>query len=277
MPELPEVAAAARIAQCVLAGQVVASVDTHHPAQRRALPSREARRIAGRTVVRVERRAKHQHLILDDGAIVAVHFRMNGDWEVARPGAPLPRFARVVFTLADGRRLCLVDSRALCHVTYHPPGRPPRLALGPEPDELTPEALRRAIGRRNGAVKTTLLDQRVVAGLGNIYAAEALWRARIHPALRVGRLSDAQLRALVRGIRAAINDGFARQGRYRGADSTRPFKVYDREGRPCARCHTPVTRIAQAGRSTYFCPQCQHAPVGARTRATPRRSPAARP
>ncbi|MBM3908261.1 MAG: formamidopyrimidine-DNA glycosylase [Gemmatimonadetes bacterium] len=264
MPELPEVEAAAQTARRILAGRIVVAVSTHHPSQRRALPARDARRIAGRTVVRVERRAKHQHLVLDDGAIVAVHFRMNGDWELAGAASPLPPFARVVFTLADGRRLCLVDSRALCHVAYHPPGHPPQLALGPEPDALSPEILRHALARRTGAIKTTLLDQGVVAGLGNIYVAEALWRARLHPALRAGRLTDAQLRALTRGIRAAIADGFARQGRYRGGAEARPFKVYDREGLPCARCRTPVRRIAQAGRSTYFCPHCQGAPTGAR-------------
>jgi formamidopyrimidine-DNA glycosylase len=117
--------------------------------------------------------------------------------------------------------------------------------------------LRDALAWRTGPIKTVLLDQRVVAGLGNIYVAEALWRARVHPALRAGTLSERQVHALVRGIKAAIADGFARQGRYRAGLPDRPFKVYDREGLACSRCRTTVERITQAGRSTYWCPGCQ--------------------
>lgn len=272
MPELPEVELAAATARRALVGRTLVSVTTHHASQRRALPLRDSRRVAGRQVLRVERHGKHQHVVLDDGAVLAVHFRMNGDWEPANAGDALPRFARIVFTTADGVRLCLVDSRALCAVTYHPPGRPPALALGPEPDVLTVARLREALARRSGPIKPVLLDQRVVAGLGNIYAAEALWRARIHPSRAARTLSDTELRALVRGITGAIADGFARQGRYREGTRERPFKVYDREGSPCARCHGPVARAAQAGRSTYFCPACQRP-----ERARRRRSRAAAP
>jgi formamidopyrimidine-DNA glycosylase len=209
--------------------------------------------------VRVERHAKHQHIVLDDGATVAVHFRMNGDWALGRIDEPLPRFARIVFDATDGTRLVLVDSRALCAAVYYAPDNPPVLALGPEPDELTASVLRDLLADRKGPIKPVLLDQRVVAGLGNIYAAEALWRARLHPA-RAARLLDAgEVRALVRGIKAAIADGFARQGRYRGGTPERPFKVYDREGHPCTRCRTEISRVTQAGRSTYFCPTCQPA------------------
>lgn len=219
-------------------------------------------------MVRVERHAKHQHLVLDDGAVVAVHFRMNGDWEPGRSSAPLPRFARIVFDATDGARLALVDSRALCTATYHAPGAPPRLVLGPEPDALSAPQLRRVLARRRSAIKPALLDQRVVSGLGNIYAAEALWRARIHPARRASTLTAAECRSLVRGIQAAIADGFRRQGRYRDGTRETPFKVYDREARPCARCRTPVARVTQSGRSTYFCPTCQK---GGRNRPVARR------
>jgi formamidopyrimidine-DNA glycosylase len=260
VPELPEVEAAASVARLALIGRRLVSVTTRHPSQQRALPARDAQRVVGRTVVRVDRLAKHQHLVLDDGATVAVHFRMNGDWEVVRTGDPLPRYARVVFATAEGVRLCLVDSRALCTAVYHPPGKPPRLALGPEPDALTVDQLQAVLTRRVGPIKTSLLDQRVVSGLGNIYVAEALWRARIHPAHRARSLGIAQLRALVRAIKAAIADGFARQGRYRDGRRERPFKVYDREGCACPRCRSSVRRIVQSGRSSYFCPACQRAP-----------------
>ncbi|MHB8837851.1 MAG: Fpg/Nei family DNA glycosylase [Gemmatimonadaceae bacterium] len=259
MPELPEVDFAARIARRALVGHTVVAVTTHHAAQRRALPARDVRRIVGRQVVRVERRAKHQHIVLDDGAIVAIHFRMNGDWDEVGAGAPLPPYARIVIEVSGGGRLCLVDSRALCTAAYHAPGAPPRLDLGPEPDALTADHLRVVLARRSGPVKSVLLDQRVVAGLGNIYVAEALFRARVHPASAAKSLTPTQLRALVRGIKAAIADGFARQGRYRSGQRERPFSVYDREGRACTRCRTPIQRISQAGRSTYFCPACQRA------------------
>lgn len=262
MPELPEVEAAAAVARRILVGRVLASVSTHHASQRRSLPPRAVQRIVSRRVVRVERHAKHQHIVLDDGAIVAVHFRMNGDWSLANAQDPLPAYARIVFATTDGMRLCLVDSRALCTATYYAPGAPPTLALGPEPEALTTGPLRVALARRTGPIKTVLLDQRVVAGLGNIYVAEALWRARIHPAHRARSLSERQVRALVRGIKAAIADGFARQGRYRAGRRDHPFKVYDREGLACPRCRVKVARMTQAGRSTYWCPGCQGRPTG---------------
>lgn len=270
MPELPEVEIAARIARQALVGRVLENVTPHHPSQRRLFPPRDQRRVAGRTVAAVERRAKHQHIVLDDGAIIAVHFRMNGDWDVSLSAEPLPRFARVAFTTADGTRLSLVDSRALCAVSYHPPGHAPELALGPEPDALSVALLRDALAGKAGPIKPTLLDQRVVAGLGNIYAAESLWRAGIHPARAARSLDARELRALVRGIKGAIADGFRRAGRYRVGHRDRPFNVYDREGRSCNRCHGTVQRIPQAGRSTYFCPACQ-------PRATPRGARAAAP
>jgi formamidopyrimidine-DNA glycosylase len=257
MPELPEVEAAAVVARRALVGRTLAAVTTHHSAQRRTLPGRVAKRIAGRRVVRVERHAKHQHIVLDDGAVIAIHFRMNGDWQRGRADAPLPPYARVAITTRDGARLCLVDARALCTATYHAPGDPPVLALGPEPDALTVALLRIALDRRSGPIKPVLLDQRVVAGLGNIYAAESLWRARVAPAQSACTLDDAQLRALVRGIKAAIADGFARQRRYSDGSAEQPFRVYDRADRPCRRCRTPIARMTQAGRSTYYCPNCQ--------------------
>ena len=146
----------------------------------------------------------------------------------------------------------------------------PELALGPEPDALSVALLRDALAGKAGPIKPTLLDQRVVAGLGNIYAAESLWRAGIHPARAARSLDARELRALVRGIKGAIADGFRRAGRYRVGHRDRPFNVYDREGRNCNRCHGTVQRIPQAGRSTYFCPACQ-------PRATPRGARAAAP
>ncbi|MHB1310399.1 MAG: Fpg/Nei family DNA glycosylase [Gemmatimonadaceae bacterium] len=257
MPELPEVEAAATVARGILVGRRLLAVTTHHASQRRSLPPRHAARLAGLRIVAVERRGKSQLVHFAGGAVLLVHFRMTGDWEVAAAGAPMPAYTRIAFATDDGVRLCLVDARALCTATYHAPGEPPRITLGPEPDQLTVAALRTALARRAGPVKPALLDQKVVAGLGNIYAAEALWRARIDPRTPARDLGAAQLAALVKGIKAAITDGFARQGRYRDGTRAHAFKVYDREGLPCRRGCGVIARITQAGRSTYFCPGCQ--------------------
>jgi formamidopyrimidine-DNA glycosylase len=207
----------------------------------------------------VERRGKHQVIRLDDGAAIHVHFRMDGDWEVATSSAPRPRAARVTIDTTTGVRVSLVDPRALSLVRYYARGDDLRLDLGPEADDprLTPATLREALARRRGSIKPVLLDQHLLAGVGNIYAAEALWRSRIHPALRASALSATRVADLIRGIRAALAAGARRAARYRGSSRTAPFAVYGREGEACRRCGGTIRRIPQAGRSTYFCPGCQ--------------------
>lgn len=172
---------------------------------------------------------------------------------------PLPRFARVTFDLDNGARVSLTDSRALCTVRYHAPGRPPVLALGPEADNpaLTGDVVRRSLATKRGPIKAALLDQRVIAGIGNIYACEALWRSRISPSATAGALSLARVKRLLTGLRAALADGVRNAGHYRTGGRVTPFKVYDREGEPCDRCATKIRRIVQAGRSTYYCANCQ--------------------
>ncbi|MDE3153193.1 MAG: DNA-formamidopyrimidine glycosylase, partial [Gemmatimonadota bacterium] len=160
------------------------------------------------------------------------------------------------FTLDDGRRLVLEDSRALATLDVHPADAPLDLGLGPEPTDpsLTADGLRRTLERRRGAIKPVLLDQRVIAGIGNIYAAEALWRAKISPRVRAASLSEARLQRLLDSIRAVI--ARATGARYTEIGAAR-LNVYDREGRSCRRCGTPIRRIVQAGRSTFYCPSCQ--------------------
>ena len=259
MPELPEVEAAAVRLRSVILGRTMVTLAAHHPSQRRQLPPNAIRRAAGQGVVRVERRGKHQLIHLADGGLLHIHFRMNGDWEFTRVSEPLPRFSRVTFDLDDGARISLTDSRALCTVRYHASGRPPVLALGPEADNpaLTGSAVRLSMAAKRGPVKTALLDQRVIAGIGNIYASEALWRARISPSVVAGTLSLAKVKRLLTGLRAALADGVRNAGHYRTGGRVTPFKVYDREGEPCKRCAKKIRRIVQSGRSTYYCPNCQ--------------------
>jgi formamidopyrimidine-DNA glycosylase len=261
MPELPEVEAAMQLLRRRAKGRTIAKVRLLHPSLKRRVGPTALRALTGARIVRVERRGKHQLLHLDDGRIVHVHFRMNGDWEHGKVDAPLPRFARAVIELEGGTRLALVDSRALGTLDVHPAGMELALGLGPDAADRgwTAAALGRALATRRGPVKPALLDQKLVAGLGNIYAAESLWRARISPLQRADSLSEKQVRALRSAIAAVI--ARATGSRYTD-DDTVNLDVYDREGLPCRRCRTPIERITQAGRSTYFCPKCQALPNG---------------
>lgn len=258
MPELPEIEAAMAVLRRVAEGRAIVSVTLLHPSLRRRVRPKVLRALAGARIVRVERRGKHQLLHLDDGRVVHVHFRMNGDWEPARRDDPLPRFARAVIELDDDTRLTLVDSRALATFDVHPAGAALDLGLGPDAADRawTAEELGAALAKRRGPIKSALLDQKLVAGLGNIYAAEALWRAKIAPTAKANALTPANVRALRSAIAYVIER--ASGSRYTD-DDTVTLDVYDREGLPCRRCRTPVERIAQAGRSTYFCPRCQSA------------------
>jgi formamidopyrimidine-DNA glycosylase len=256
MPELPEVESAVRRLRRAAVGKTIRRVDLKHPAlARRVSPSR-LRSLRGARVVEIERRGKHQLFRLADGRMLHAHFRMTGDWYLDRDGDVLPKFARATITFDDGSRVVLDDPRALSTVDIHPANVPLDLGLGPEPadPQLTAESLKAALAKKRVAIKPVLLDQRIIAGLGNIYAAEALWRARISPAAPAASLTSKQLATLLTAIRRVIDR--ATGARYTD-DSVSRLDVYDRERKPCRRCRTPIERIVQAGRSTYFCPQCQ--------------------
>lgn len=259
MPELPEVEFAVRRLRRAVRGRRILRLRAHHRSQARTLPPRVVRAVEGRVVVRVERRGKHQLLVLDDGATLLVHFRMDGDWELGRSDRLLPRHARASLEFDGGRRAVLTDPRALCTVTWHAPHLPPSLALGPEPEDpaLTPDILRARLAGTRGPIKPVLLGQSVLAGVGNIYAAEACWHARISPRARAASLGLARVSRLLDGLRAALADGHVNAGRYHRGERLIPFRVYDREGGPCDRCGRDIRRIVQSGRSTYFCARCQ--------------------
>jgi formamidopyrimidine-DNA glycosylase len=262
MPELPEVEAALEVLRTRARGRTIVRMRVLHPALRRRLKPAQLRALAGARIARVERRGKHQLLHLDDGRVLHAHFRMNGDWMFAETGAPLPRFARAVIDFEDGSSLVFVDSRALGTIDLHPAGAELDLGLGPDAadPEWTAAQLAAALAPRRGPIKPALLDQRLVAGLGNIYAAEALWRARISPFTPCSVLARAQISKLRKAIDAVIVR--ATGTRYTD-DDTVALDVYDREGKPCRRCGTTIERIVQAGRSTYYCPHCQPAPITA--------------
>lgn len=258
MPELPEVEAAVRRLRPAVVGRRITAVATHHATSRRSLPDDVAASLAGRQITAVERRGKHQQLALDDGSALHVQFRMNGDWHIGRADAARPTYARVTLTLDDGSAVSLVDPRALATVALRASGAP-SMPLGPDATDpaFDAAALGRALRGRTLAIKPALLDQRVVAGIGNIYAAEALWRARLDPHVPAGRLGPTRLARLVDAVRATMADALAGTGRHQDGEALERLAVYGREGGPCRRCEAPVRRVVQAGRSTYYCPGCQ--------------------
>ena len=258
MPELPEVEYASRLLRTAVVGRTIQDVRVLHPSQQRRLPRHDIARLRGAVITGVERRGKHQLIALSSGDTLLVHFRMTGDWLVDDESAAVPRYARVVIELTDGVRVSLVDPRALSTVTLHRDGAPSLPALGPDAADPTVsvDAFGEALARRRTAIKIALLDQRVLAGVGNIYAAEALWLARINPRAIASSLSPARRERLLEAIRAVLEKAQETSGRYRDEGVGR-FEVYDREGLPCSRCGHRIRRIIQGGRSTYFCPHCQ--------------------
>ncbi len=260
MPELPEVEYAAGIARQAIVGQVITAIRVLHRSHRRGFPPRAVRRVIGDRVLGIERRGKYQLLRLASGRTLVVHFRMTGDWVVLSPDEPVPAAARVVLSGANGTRLALHDSRALSTVILAEPDATLLEGLGPDATDpaFSPSWLGERLARRRGPIKPALLDQGIVAGVGNIYASEALWYARIDPRTPASALGPAQLRTLVNAIRRVLRKALERPYRYyeEGASDALRFNVYDREGAPCRRCRKPIRRIVQAGRSTYFCANC---------------------
>lgn len=258
MPELPEVEAAAALARRAVVGRAITSLRLLHPAQRRRLSARAARALGGEVVVAVERRGKLQRFRLRSGRCLEVHFRMTGDWELPATGAPLPSHARAVLEFDDGTRLVLRDPRALSVLTVRKAGASLDDTLGPDATDRAFDSawLARALAKRRAPIKPLLLDQRIVAGVGNIYASEALWHARIDPRTPANRLTPTHLTRLVRAVRHVMSKALRRAARYyRDTNASLPdrFAVYDRERRKCRRCGEKVRRMVQAGRSTYWC------------------------
>ena len=259
MPELPEVEKAAQQLTLAALGKTIASVRAIHPALRRKLSPAKSRSAKGKRIERIERRGKHQLLHLDSGDTLVVHFRMNGDWEFGTTADPLDRFARAVIELSDGTRISLVDRRALSSITLDRKGASslPRLGREASDPSLDADYLSAALKRKRVAIKPALMDQSVVAGLGNIYVAEALWEAELDPRRPAAKATKAKLTSLVEAIRRVLSPKKRRPGRYTETRGVDRFAVYDREGKTCRRCDGIIKRIVQGGRSTYFCPGCQ--------------------
>jgi formamidopyrimidine-DNA glycosylase len=184
---------------------------------------------------------------------------MNGDWIITTIETEVDRFTRALIELDDGTRIELNDRRALSALSLHPKGENPLPSLGMEANDpaLDADYLKSVLKSKRGPIKPALMDQKVLAGLGNIYAAESLWRAKISPNAVASSLSKTRLEKLVAAIREVLEAENRPPGRYTDTEGRERFAVYDRENMPCPRCGAKIRRIPQAGRSTYFCPSCQ--------------------
>ena len=259
MPELPEVEEAMQRLRKAVEGKTIARAKALHPAILRQFPDATARRLRQQKIERIERRGKHQLMHLSNGATIHAHFRMNGDWLLTSVDMSIDKFTRAMIELTDGTRIELNDRRALSALSLHAKGTNPLPSLGIEANDagLDADYLRMALRSRRGPIKPALMDQKVIAGLGNIYAAESLWRAKISPRAVASSLSKARLSRLVEAIHSVLSEEERMPGRYTSEVGRERFAVYDREGQPCSRCGTKIRRIPQAGRSTYYCPNCQ--------------------
>jgi formamidopyrimidine-DNA glycosylase len=276
MPELPEVETVRAHLEPKLVGRRLVDVQiTDSRLTRPHDPTEVAVELVGERVDAVDRRGKYVVVRFESGRVLLVHLRMTGQLLHDATGS-LPiddPHRRAVVKLDDGSDIVYRDVRRFGTWLLTEPGEvEPYLAqrLGREPlaPGFTKHRLAEALAGRKAPVKAALLDQRRLAGIGNIYADEALWRARIHPQREAGGLSPDEISALHRGVRAALRAGIARQGatlrdyRTPGGASGRmqhEFKVYGRAGEPCERCGAPIEKIRAAGRGTWYCPACQRA------------------
>jgi len=267
MPELPEVETTVRGLEHVLRGRRIARIEARRPDLRRALPVDLGQRLTGARVVGLGRRAKYGLINTDRGDTLVFHLGMSGHWRI--DPSEIGKHDHLLIETDDDRRLALNDARrfgSLDLVRTEALGEwQPFKALGPEPLEITPEELKRRLAGRSASIKLLLLDQSIIAGLGNIYVCEALYRAGIHPKRAGGSISLGRLRRLVPAIHDVLEEAIAAGGStlrdFASPDGelgyfSKSFAVYDREGLPCG-CGGTVKRFVQGGRSTFYCPQCQ--------------------
>ena len=273
MPELPEVETVRARLEPALAGRTFERVEITDVRLTRPFdPQAVAAELEGERVARVGRRGKYLLFEFESGRVLLVHLRMTGSFHVAPPGSPADdTHRRALITLDDGSDVAYRDIRRFgTWLVLEPEEIAGYLGtrVGEEPLEqrFSARSVVSKLSRRRAPVKAILLDQRLFAGMGNIYADEALWRARIHPLRPANEVAPDELRRLVRGVRDALKVGIARQGStistYRQPDGApgrmqHEFKVYGRAGEPCDRCGTPIEKTRVAGRGTSYCPRCQ--------------------
>ena len=270
MPELPEVETLKRsltpvIGRCFQQVEILSEHCLYH-----MTPEFFRERIRGRCIHRIDRRGKYLRIHLDDAAVMTVHLRMTGRLRLGAPEEAPDKHVHVKFWLDDGNLLWFQDTRKFGRLYLK--DDPPGLALlGPEPmsDDFTPRTLELGMKNKKQPVKSWLLDQRRIAGLGNIYADESLFRAGVHPLRPVGLLTDGERQRLWTAIRQVLQeaieacgttfsdfqDSYGRPGNF-----GQTLDVYQRKHQPCRRCQAAVETCKVGGRTSHYCPNCQ--PLG---------------
>jgi formamidopyrimidine-DNA glycosylase len=287
MPELPEVETVRARLEPVLTGRRFERVEIHDPRLVRPYePAEVAAELQGERVAAVERRGKYLIFRFESGRVLLIHLRMTGSLRHTNGDLAEDPHRRAVVRLDNGSDVAYRDVRRFGTWLLLEPGElEPYLGtrVGEEPlDALfTAARLGERLSRRRAPIKSALLDQRTLAGMGNIYVDEALWRAKIHPLRAAESLDPNELRRLHKAVRAALEAGIARQGSTLrdyalpdgGSGSMQhEFKVYGREGEPCDRCGTPISKTRVAGRGTWFCSSCQPAQAASSSSRRPSRS-----
>ncbi len=275
MPELPEVETVRAGLETLITGRAVTSCAVLHPRPvRRHVggPDDFAAALPGRTFTAPRRRGKFMWLPFADGDALMAHLGMSGQFRLDEPDAPLLANTRVLVGLGDGRELRFIDQRMFGGVWVSPggaelPAEVAHVALDPFDPRFDPVRVAHRIVRSRSSIKRVLLDQGVVSGIGNIYADESLWRARLHFETPAEELSVRKVVGLLRHAREVMSEALAQGGTsfdslYVNVNGEsgyfdRTLAVYGQEGRPCARCGTPVRREHFMNRSSFFCPRCQ--------------------
>lgn len=280
MPELPEVEHVVRSLRRAVLGRTIVAAEVHLP--KLVAPTSSSafnRKVKGSRINAISRRGKFILLELHRSSdvksqVLVVHLRMTGKFMVLRPDDDLPKHAHAVFYLDDERRLIFNDQRQFGVMRLVAASRVLQTKgieqLAPEPfsEEFSVDYVKQTLGRSRRTLKTLLLDQTRILGLGNIYASEALFRAGINPFVIANELSRRRISRLHQGIRdvlrAAISGNSSRRLNLESAEGFsygeafgKVWQVYDREGKPCYKCGTPIRRLTHGGRSTYWCPRCQ--------------------
>jgi len=268
MPELPEVETIKKELEQAVLGKKITEVCVHHPLVIRE-PSVEKfkKSLEGATIRAVLRKAKVLILELSNSKSLVIHLKMTG--QLIYPGDG--KGSRVIFRFADGKALDLNDRRLFAELRLLDDWRTLKFiqGLGPEPFDISPEQFKAMLALKKTKIKPLLMDQSFISGVGNLYAAESLFRAKVHPERPANSLSDTEKEVLLSAVNSTLKEAIQHGGSSVDAYvrlSGKPggyvtyHKVYDRQGQACAVCRTPIKRVVLGGRGTYFCPKCQPRP-----------------
>jgi formamidopyrimidine-DNA glycosylase len=271
MPELPEVETVRRDLTGSVAGKLIAKTEILNPGSLKGdTPENFIRRIKGRRFVKFGRRGKYLILYLDTGQSLVTHLKMTGVLQYQQKGDSMPKAARIIFYFSGGERLVFSDQRKFgaIELTSDPAAIPALKKMGPEPLEksFTAVVIKERLSGRKRPIKPLLLDQSIIAGLGNIYASEALHRAAILPQRKADSLTGQEIKKLHQAIVQVLKEAIAARGSsvdtYRDGQGKKGWfqvkhRVYDKQGNKCRRCGGTIVKEIYRGRGTYWCPKCQ--------------------